>query len=244
MDIAEHISALAAEGRMLAEAAEAAGPDAKVPTCPDWTVADLLRHTAGVHRWAAAIVSQALKEPGNDEEYFTTKGDPVSEYVDAHAALVAALSQAPDHLDCFAFLPAPSAKAFWARRQCHEASIHRADADAAAGTATSYSSAHASDGIDELLIAFLPRPSSRLKATEPWSICVVTTDTDAAWTVRVSDEMPHCERTRTQSDVLVEGTASDLYRFLWNRRDEVGLDISGDESKLVEWRELVTVRWS
>ena len=32
---------------------------------------------------------------------------------------------------CFAFLPAPSPLAFWARRQAHETGIHRADVESA-----------------------------------------------------------------------------------------------------------------
>ena len=34
------------------------GTDAKVPTCPDWQVRDLLRHTGMVHRWATAFVAE------------------------------------------------------------------------------------------------------------------------------------------------------------------------------------------
>ena len=36
--------------------ADRAGPTAAVPTCPEWTVLDLLAHQGMVHRWAAAIV--------------------------------------------------------------------------------------------------------------------------------------------------------------------------------------------
>ena len=34
----------------------AAGADAPVPTCPGWTVRDLLAHQGMVHRWATAVV--------------------------------------------------------------------------------------------------------------------------------------------------------------------------------------------
>ncbi|MGA6220933.1 maleylpyruvate isomerase N-terminal domain-containing protein, partial [Streptomyces umbrinus] len=58
MEIAEHIRSLDREGGLLAEAAEEAGADAKVPTCPEWQVRDLLRHTGMVHRWATAFVAE------------------------------------------------------------------------------------------------------------------------------------------------------------------------------------------
>ena len=43
------------------------------------------------------------------------------------------LRSAPADLDCFTFLPAESARHFWARRQAHETAIHRVDAENAAG---------------------------------------------------------------------------------------------------------------
>ena len=49
------------------------------------------------------------------------------------ADLVAALAAAPDDLECWTFLPAPSPRAMWARRQAHETAIHRVDAELAAG---------------------------------------------------------------------------------------------------------------
>ena len=48
-----------------------AGLDAPVPTCPDWTVLDLVAHQGMVHRWAAALVRG---ERPSDEE---VEGPPV-----------------------------------------------------------------------------------------------------------------------------------------------------------------------
>ena len=36
--------------------ADRAGAEAPVPTCPGWTVRDLLAHQGMVHRWATAVV--------------------------------------------------------------------------------------------------------------------------------------------------------------------------------------------
>ncbi len=43
----------------MADAAGSTGPDAPVPSCPDWAVRDLVRHTGGVHRWATGVVADA-----------------------------------------------------------------------------------------------------------------------------------------------------------------------------------------
>ncbi|MFH9616313.1 maleylpyruvate isomerase N-terminal domain-containing protein [Streptomyces pratensis] len=56
MEVSEHLTALATEGRALAAAAREAGPEALVPSCPGRRVRDLLGHTGVVHRWATAFV--------------------------------------------------------------------------------------------------------------------------------------------------------------------------------------------
>ena len=60
---------------------------------------------------------------------------------------------------------APSPRCFWARRQCHETTIHAVDALSAslgrypvAADASWIGTELALDGIDELLTGFLPRP--------------------------------------------------------------------------------------
>src|SRR5690349_20973843 len=50
-------------GGLLARAAGVAGEGAGVPTCPGWTVGDLVRHTGTFHRWAARIVREGLAGP-------------------------------------------------------------------------------------------------------------------------------------------------------------------------------------
>ena len=40
----------------MAAAVAGADPDGTVPTCPEWTVRDLVRHMGGVHRWATGFV--------------------------------------------------------------------------------------------------------------------------------------------------------------------------------------------
>ena len=142
MDVTDLIGALRREGALLAAAAERQALDAPVPTCPDWSVRDLVRHVAGVHRWATAIVTRARTEPFDPfaelEGHWPADDALVDWFRAGHLALVTALEQAPDELQCFAFLPAPSPRAFWARRQAHETGIHRADVEGASGPITPY----------------------------------------------------------------------------------------------------------
>src|SRR5215467_3594765 len=56
MELSEYLDAITRESGALADAAERAGLDAPVPSCPDWTVADLLVHLGGVQQWARITV--------------------------------------------------------------------------------------------------------------------------------------------------------------------------------------------
>ena len=99
---------------------------------------------------------------------------------------MAALAAAPDDLQCWTFLAAPSPRAMWARRQAHETAVHRVDAQLATGTAvTRCAPAFAADGIDELLTLFVPRRSSTLRADPPATLAVRCTDVDASWLLRM-----------------------------------------------------------
>lgn len=141
-DVPGYIGALRCQGELLADAAQRAGLAAAVPACPGWTVRDLLRHTTYVHRWATGFVVGGLTSPGAgaSEEEILGQGPADAElpgwFRDGHAALVRALDAADPGLNCWAFLPAPSPLAFWARRQAHETAIHRADAEQAAAGAS------------------------------------------------------------------------------------------------------------
>jgi uncharacterized protein (TIGR03083 family) len=59
---AEYVHALASDGEALAAAAEG-NLDRQVPTCPAWTVADLVQHTGWVHRHKAGVVRRGDGRP-------------------------------------------------------------------------------------------------------------------------------------------------------------------------------------
>jgi uncharacterized protein (TIGR03083 family) len=245
MEIAELIRTLDQEGQLLARAADEAGVDAKVPTCPDWQVRDLLRHTGMVHRWAAAFVAEGHTSYHPDGGLPELDGaELLAWFRDGHRRLVDTLAGAPADVECWSFLPAPSPLAFWARRQAHETTVHRVDAESARGGALSAIAVDfAVDGIDELLLAFHARGKSRVRTDEPRVLRVRASDTDAVWTVRLSPEPPASERGEVaDADCELAGTAADLYLALWNRRPFPG--VTGDASIATLWRENSGVTWS
>jgi uncharacterized protein (TIGR03083 family) len=245
METAEFVRALDREGRLLAAAAEEAGTGAKVPTCPGWQVRDLLRHTGMVHRWAAAFVAEGHTSYRPDGGLPELDGRELTAWFrEGHRHLVDTLSSAAPDVRCWHFLPAPSPLAFWARRQAHETTVHRIDAESArGGTSTEIGREFAVDGIDELLRGFHARPKSRVRSEDPRMLRVRATDADGAvWTVRLSGEPPVTERGASgDADCEVAGPAADLYLSLWNRLPFP--DVTGDTSLATLWRERSAVTW-
>ncbi|MGW4053358.1 maleylpyruvate isomerase family mycothiol-dependent enzyme [Streptomyces sp. NPDC004779] len=244
MKVAEHIEALETAGVALADAAETAGTDAEVPTCPGWKVRDLLRHTTVVHRWATGFVAEGLTayRPEGDEPRLDGAA-LLAHYREGHTALVAALRAAPESLAAWAFFPAPSPLAFWARRQAHETTVHRADAESALPAGPRPVEARlAADGVDELLTGFHGRDRSRVRTAAPRSLRIRATDTGDVWTVRLSAAPPVTERAAAGPvDAEISGTAERLYLALWNRVPVTEVAVSGDAELLRLWRETSAV---
>jgi uncharacterized protein (TIGR03083 family) len=255
METAEFIETLRREGRLLAAAAARAGLPAPVPTCPGWRVRDLLGHTGAVHLWAADYVLTGRAEPHEPDDAFPPDAELVDWYGRTHAGLTRALAAAPAGLACWTFLPAPSPLAFWARRQAHETTVHRMDAEAALGLpGAGVDPAFAADGVDELLTGFHARRRSRVRTDRPRTLLVRAVDTGHHWLVRLSQEPPVTRRgpadaadgadgtgAEDTADCTVSGTAAGLYRALWNRGSYDALAIEGDDSLVELWRRTAAV---
>jgi uncharacterized protein (TIGR03083 family) len=249
MEVAEHIAALQRDGERLAAAAQRAGPDTPVPTCPGWLVRDLVRHVGGVHRWAAAHVAGPRTEPWNADLHDVVGAWPddaelATWFRDGHAELVQTLRAADPALQCWTFLRAPSPLAMWARRQAHETAIHRADAELAGGAAASFAPAFAADGVDELLTCFIPRRSSKLRADPPRTLRVCAEDAAGDWLVRIGPEHAETVAGAPGADCEVRGRAAELYLVLWHRLDPDVLTVAGDSAVLELFRDRVRIRWS
>ncbi|MBO0866091.1 MAG: maleylpyruvate isomerase family mycothiol-dependent enzyme, partial [Mycobacterium sp.] len=245
MDASALIEALSAEGPRLLGAATRAGWDAPVPGV-DWDVRDLVVHTGGVQRWATTVVSGGSDEDvkaANSRVGAGPADDQLPDWFAAgHAALVDTLRAAPDDLDVFTFLPAPSPRQFWARRQAHETAVHRADAQTSLGSVDPLPVEFAQDGIAEMLHGFAAR--RRHAIPQPGIVLLQPTDAGAAWRVVFGGGSTRAERAGSDcpADSVVGGTSSDLYLWLWNR-PAARVEVHGDAELAGLWRKAVRVTW-
>jgi uncharacterized protein (TIGR03083 family) len=245
----QHIDVLRAEGRLMADAAADADPDVAIPTCPGWTMRDLLHHTGGIHRWATGYVAgRRTEEWPVDLVDVVGAWPPDDQLVDWFCkgveALLAVLVAAPDDVDWYTFLRAPTARAMWARRQAHETTVHRVDAESPGGGARSPIDAHfAADGVDELLTGFMGRPRRGLDVDAVRTLQVVADDTGDAWHVRIEADRMRTSSERAPAETTLTGTAAGLYLLLWNRGQGREVDVAGNDELLAWWRDQVQVRW-
>ncbi|GAB3581811.1 maleylpyruvate isomerase N-terminal domain-containing protein [Calidifontibacter terrae] len=230
LPLTDHLEGLRAASVPFADTIDRIGKDAQVPTCPGWKTIDLVAHQGMVHRWATASLTGRSIDDDAVKQQGRRSPDPGEWLRDGVIELVMAIAAAPDDLEARRFLQdAPAAKQFWARRQCHETSIHAADAKAAqlgrpieAADLPWLTPAIAQDGIDELLTGFLPRKRSKLRSEEPVRLLVAPSDIDAAWLVEIDEEPPRTTRlvAPVDADVVVNEPVVATYLTLWNRSAE------------------------
>jgi len=122
----------------LAECARAAGDDASVPTCPDWTVTSLVAHVGQTQHWVSEIIERRITDPAKlptEMAELPTEPQAWPAWLsDSAARAAAACSDAA--LEAPVFNAAGDNRTgaqFWLHSLLNEAVIHGFDAAAAAG---------------------------------------------------------------------------------------------------------------
>jgi uncharacterized protein (TIGR03083 family) len=251
--VEDHVAALRAAVSAFAEEAAAAGLQTPVPTCPRWTVHDLLAHQGMVHRWARAnLLGEQCHPPSWNEDGHQVE-DPVAWLLQGAHDLVQTIVSVDEDVRAMVFLKdAPPPRVFWARRQCHETTIHAVDALAArVGEMPAPELAGwveepvALDGLDELLTGFVTRGRSRFAGVPAARFTVRPEETDRSWTVSVAADGT-VSTTRDEpvvkGEASLNGTARALYLALWNRTGGAG--VSDATGVMETWRSRARVRWS
>ncbi|MEU7388600.1 maleylpyruvate isomerase N-terminal domain-containing protein [Streptomyces tanashiensis] len=177
--------------RRFAETVRAADPATPVPTCPDWTLADLTRHLGTVHRWAEHLVrTRARARVLARDVPLDLPADPAA-YPDWLAAGAERFAATAREADPDAPVWSPGADPHvrhYPRHVLFETLVHLADAElAVAGTAGPLDPGTAADAIDHFLrnapyIPWIAEPLAHLDR-DGAVLRLAARDTGAVWTV-------------------------------------------------------------
>ena len=237
LPFASYVDAIGEEAERLAQAARR-GLELAVPSCPGWSVRDLVDHVSGVYRfWTMQLEA---RHPESRTEVVDPGRSDVLETFDTEVVrLVAALSAAGPASPSWNWSGSDLVAAWVARRMALESAVHRVDGELAIGAPLPVERELAVDGIDEriglhLVIDAADDPAMTLGG----SICLVCSDDVAAWVVELSGGRVRWRRGRGPADVVVVGRASDLFLFTWNRIGLDGLEMTGRRDIAERWREL------
>jgi uncharacterized protein (TIGR03083 family) len=222
-----------------------------VPTCPGWTFRQLATHVGRGHRWAAQIVATRAAAPVSTRDVPDGKlpEDPAQHgtWLNASADLVAEAVTAAGDEPVWTFT-GPHPARWWARRRAHEAAVHLADAQLAAGRDVDLAAGFAADGVDEwlgLVVATTADPArARELGGDGQTLHFHATDPELAdgtgeWLVTRTPSGITVEPGHVKADVAVRAPAARLLLLLTRRlpASDPGVEIFGEQALLTHWLE-------
>jgi len=222
--------------------AVAAAPSlqARVPGCPDWTLADLVEHVGGVQMFWAVVVAEAdasSRPPEEKTDFESPTGDLVAWSASATRQLLDALRAAGPSSPAWAWWGASGAPlnaGAVARHQVQEAAVHARDAEETIGRPAPLPAAVAVDGVAEFLS--VPLASAGPWPGAPVRIAFAASD-GRTHLVDLSSEGVSVDPPVAGSPALtVHGTAGELVLGLYDRIPLDSLRLDGDASLLAELR--------
>lgn len=236
MDYDQHIDAVE-QSLAGAVAAIAAGPpDARVPTCPDFSLDQLAEHLGTFSGFWTHVLCEGT---GRDKPPVTTKGvepsDRAEWLADIGAHLVVELLATPPDTTVWTWHPPDQTAAFVARRTCHELAVHRVDVQLARGSAEPVGAAVAADGIEEIFVLLHRGGPDGAPGTHGAGQTMHLHGTDfepAEWLLTLAPDGVQVERVHAKGDLALRGSVSDLEMLLYQRPPVGEVTRFGDESVL------------
>ncbi|MCL3859872.1 maleylpyruvate isomerase family mycothiol-dependent enzyme [Actinotalea sp. K2] len=255
MDHEAYVMTVREQSERFLEALADAPSTTPVPTCPGWTAADLLHHLTEVQHTWSRVVAEGLEGPDVPEP---VADEPITGAARAGTALLAALEAHRPEQPCWSWHEAGGTVGWVARRQAHEALVHRVDAELTAGLAVRPPPVDlAADGVDEVLTVMLDGvPAWGTFTPDGTTVVLRCSNHPDRWTVRLGRFAGTSPTTGTThdldaaavdrgepadgaSDLTVTGAAWDLDRWLWGRGDAQRLEVAGPTELLDRLRALL-----
>jgi uncharacterized protein (TIGR03083 family) len=223
-----------------------ANPATPVPTCGNWSLADLVQHIGQIHRWAGGMVAEcSATRHSRKKADLPLPADPATWpdwLAEGQRLLVPVLRAADPEARMWAWGPDKHVR-FWSRRMVHETAVHRVDAELALGIQPRIAPAVASDGVEEFL-ENLPR--SRSLRGEGEQLWLVASDRPDRWTIirqptgfEWTRGDPQGGPAGAAGSVSVRASTAELYLLLWGRwpSTDARYAVAGDRGLLTHWQQ-------
>ncbi|WP_327040622.1 maleylpyruvate isomerase family mycothiol-dependent enzyme [Micromonospora ureilytica] len=233
------------------QAAVVAAPslDVRVPTCPEWTLFDLVQHLGdGRRKWAAIVAAgPADAPPAMSAAVAPHEREALLAWFAASTEeLLATLREAGPDRGCWTWWgpsQSPQTTGAVARHQLQQVAVHTYDAQVAVGAPQPLPDEVALDGVDEFV-------TTCVATTAAWPHKPAVVDYHAAegrsWRLWFSADGARTARLRTPfadegpevAHVSVRGTANELVMFCYGRITMDALRIEGDVrvlDQLIAW---------
>jgi len=219
------LAAIGTESRRLSDAVASSDLDVIVPSTPEWTVRELAHHIGrGQWFWAENVVAR-------DADAMADVGvTPMPEDQDLLAwlgwctySLLHALREAGPDAPCWSWWPAPRTSGAVSRHQAQEVSVHRWDAELAAGGRSlgapgALAPDVATDGVGEFIETMI---GDRVEALTG-EVMLFASDTGGSWRVGTVRDGGGSRRAELRAP------ASDLVLMLYRRLPVPDADVVGD----------------
>jgi uncharacterized protein (TIGR03083 family) len=235
VDKSRFTDCLAEDYALLRDAAASVDLDVPVPSCPGWTMSNLVQHVAEVYLHKATVM-----RTGEWPEPWPPAGlaaEPRLALLGrAYGALTAEFAVRDLTESAPTWYDPEETVGFWLRRMAQETVIHRIDAELAAGLPSArVPDDLALDGTDEVLTRFLGYFSlegevSHLSGADGAAAIVVSSG-GRRWTVRPSpsaEVTPVAEGTDDDPRAIVSAAPDPMLRWLWGRGGDDLVTVAGD----------------
>jgi uncharacterized protein (TIGR03083 family) len=251
MDTAAYLNAVVEQTSTFADWVDGKDATAPVPTCPEWTLADLVDHIGATQKMVAMLVAEKLTEPSAAFAAYVPAPADSTQWgawlngtaAEAKRAYDAAADDTPVWDPNGGVVGAP----YWARRLFAEACVHRADAAATVGTSYELPPEHAAAAIEDWLDTMTsptywqskPHYAEAMRG-DGQTLHLHTTDAPGEWVARREPDKIALERTHAKADVAVRGPATDLMLVISRRRpleETPALEVHGDRALFEHWVE-------
>lgn len=217
---------------------------ARVPSCPEWDVNELVRHTAAVYLHKVEAMSSGMPQEGEWPPAGIENEETLALFDRGYRELIHEFDTREPGDGAATWYAPDQTVGFWIRRMAQETVIHRVDAELALNEPIApIPDDFAVDGVDEVIVVFLSYITRtwaaeipELKDCDGRSVRVIAGG--RSWTLHLTPEGVAVDDA-ADADATVSGAPSDMLLWLWRRGSDDPITIQGDGALVAKLHDLM-----